>query len=88
MIHRRRSTCGYFDQIVFVYLLIGLVLFLLAIIFGRHVGFETALTTGLCLWGIVAVVFISITGVNLLVVKLYKHFSKLKNDRNAWFEQD
>jgi len=66
-IHKKANkTGGYYEQSVFVFFLTGISLFLLAIIFGRHFGFKTALITVSYLWAIVGVIFLIILPLNLL----------------------
>jgi hypothetical protein len=71
-------TWEYFKLLVFVIFLIELVLFLIAMIFGRLLGYELTLTA--CFWFglIVAACFALIISANLTVIFFSKLFSNIR----------
>lgn len=71
-------TWEYYKSIIFVIFWIELVLFLIAIIFGRLLGYNFTLITCLWLGIIVAAVFTSIVFANLAVIFFYKAYLKIK----------
>ena len=82
-IHRNpNKTWEYCEQLLFVFVLIGIVLLLLAIIFGRHVGFKTALTASLYLGAVVAGIFLVIFSLNLIYVFLKQFLLRMRKDKN------
>mgnify|MGYP003975701211 CR=1 FL=1 len=80
---KKNTTWEYFEQFLFVIFWFGVLLFLMAIIFSRHIGFESALKTCFWLWLIVIVVFSVILLLNLILIlfyKIYARFGQGKND--------
>jgi len=73
-------TWEYFKLIIFVIFWFGLFLFLLAMIFGRQVGHETALI--ICFWIIVIIVFTLIILYNLAVIFLHKIYIKIRDKKS------
>jgi hypothetical protein len=67
-------TWDYFKLLLFVLFLIELVLFFIAIIFGRLLGYDLALTACLWLGVIMAACYALIVLLNVLVVVSYKLF--------------
>jgi len=79
--HQTNPTWEYFKLINFVIFWFGLFLFLLAIIFGRQVGYETALIVCFWLWAIVILVFTLIILGNLVVIFLHKTYRKIRDKK-------
>lgn len=75
-------TWEYFKLIIFVIFWFGLFLFLLAMIFGRQVGHETALIICFWFWIIVIIVFTLIILCNLAVIFLHKIFNKIRDKKS------
>jgi len=79
MSFRRRSidrkdnrTWEHFKLLIFVVFLIELILFLMAALFGRVLGYESTLTACFWLGVIVAICFASIVLGNVMVIFLYR----------------
>jgi len=67
-------TWDYFKLLLFVLFLIELVLFFMAIIFGRVLGYDLALTACFWLGVIMAACYVLITLSNVLVIISHKLF--------------
>jgi len=65
-------TWEHFKFIIFVIFWLGLILFLIALLFGRQVGYESALKICFWLWIILIVVFVLIVLCDLAVIFLRK----------------
>ena len=74
-------TWEYFKLIIFVTFWFGLFLFLLAMIFGRQVGYETAWIVCFWLWIIVIVVFSSIILCNLAIIFFHRTYVKIRDKK-------
>ena len=72
-------TWEYFKLIIFVICWFGLFLFLLAMIFGSQVGYETALIICFWFWVFVITVLTIIILCNLTIIFLYKIYVKMRN---------
>ena len=86
-LHRPHDpTWAYFKDILCVIFLIGVILFLLAIIFGTVLGYQTAFVISFWFWVVAAAVVSTIVVVNLiciLIPRLYKGIRfNLKRDRH------
>lgn len=75
-------TWGYFESIFYVMLWFGIVLFLLAIIYSRHIGFKSAIVMCFWSWLVVVVVFFSIIILNLLLICFQKIYAIAKERMN------
>jgi hypothetical protein len=76
-IYRQNNpTWEYFKLIIFINVWFGVFLFLLAVIFGRQVGYKTALIICFWFWVLVVLVFLLIFVGNLTVIFLQKAFNK------------
>ena len=64
--------------IIFVTFWFGLVLFLIGIIFGRALGYESALTICFWFWILVVIIFTSLILSNLAVIFSHKIYIKLR----------
>ena len=73
-----KPTWEYFKLIIFVTFWFGLVLFLIAIIFGRVLGYESALTICFWFWILVVVIFTSIIPSNLAIIFSHKIYIKFR----------
>ncbi len=69
-------TWEYFKLVSFVVGWFGVFLFLLAIIFGRHVGYETALLICFWFWIMIVLVFLVIVLGNIGIVFLQRILKK------------
>ena len=76
-------TWEYFKLIIFVTFWFGLVLFLVAIIFGRVLGYESALTICFWFWVLVVIIFISIILSNLAVIFSHKVYIKFRGKQKV-----
>ena len=77
-------TWEYFKLIIFVIFWFGILLFLLAIIFGGQVGYESALVVCFWFWIIVIIVISSIILCNLTIILFYRIYIKIREKR-FWF---
>ena len=73
-----KPTWEYFKLIIFVTFWFGLVLFLIAIIFGLVLGYESALTICFWFWILVVIIFTSIILSNLAVIFSHKIYTKFR----------
>ena len=73
-----KPTWEYFKLIIFVTCWFGLVLFLIAIIFGRALGYESAFTICFWFWILVVIIFTSIILSNLAVIFSHKIYIKFR----------
>ena len=73
-----KPTWEYFKSIIFVTFWFGLVLFLIAIIFGRVLGYESALTICFWFWILVVIIFTSTILSNLAVIFSHKIYIKFR----------
>ena len=71
-------TWEYFKLIIFVIFWFGIFLFLLAIIFGGQVGYESALIVCFWLWIIVIIVISSIILLNPAMILFYRIYIKIR----------
>jgi len=71
-------TWAYFKDILFVIFLIGVIFFLLAIIFGTVVGYQTALVICFWFWVIAVAVIGAIILTNILSILLYKYYRGIR----------
>jgi hypothetical protein len=71
-------TWEYFKLIIFVTFWIGFVLFLIALIFGRALGYDWALMICFWFWILAVLIFTSIVLFNLAVILLHKIYIKLR----------
>jgi hypothetical protein len=71
-------TWDHFKILLFVLFLIELVLFSMALIFGRLLGYEETLTACFWLGVIVAVCYASLVLVNVLIILFHKVFLGLR----------
>jgi hypothetical protein len=71
-------TWEYFKLIIFVIFWFGLVLFLIAVIFGRVLGYKSALTICFWFWILVVIIFTSLILSNLAVIFSHKIYIKLR----------
>ena len=74
-------TWEYFKLIIFVIFWFGIFLFLLAMIFGRQVGYESALIVCFWFWIIVIIIISSIILCNLAIIFFYKIYIKIRAKR-------
>ena len=72
-------TWEYFKLIIFVIFWFGIFLFLLAMIFGRQVGYESALIVCFWFWIIVIIIISSIILCNLAIICFYKIYIKIRS---------
>ena len=79
---KTNRTWEYYEEFLFVFFGVGFILLLLAIIFGRHIGFKSALTTCFYFWLIVAAVFFTIFSLNLIYVFSKRLLKMSKNNKN------
>jgi len=77
--HQTNPTLEYFKLILFVIFWFGSFLFLLAIIFGRQVGYETALIICFYFWAIVILIIALIVLCNLAAIFLHKTYRKIRD---------
>lgn len=62
----------YYEQFLFIFFWFGVLLSLLAIIFGRQIGFKSAFIICFWFWIILAIVFLAIIFLNLVYILLRK----------------
>jgi hypothetical protein len=74
-------TWEYFKLIIFVIFWFGIFLFLLAIIFGKQTGYESALIVSFWFWIIVIIVISSIILCNLAIIFIYRIYIKIRAKR-------
>jgi len=77
-----KPTWDYFELLLFILGWLGLFLFLIALIFGRHVGFISALKVSLGYWIFIFIVFLFIIILNLSYL-LLKKIHKIIKKRNC-----
>ena len=77
-------TWEYFKLIIFVIFWFGIFLFLLAMIFGRQVGYKSALIVCFWFWIIVITVISLIILCNLAIIFFYRMYIKIRAKR-LWF---
>ena len=73
----------YFKVILFALLFSGFILLLLALVFGRQIGYEQALAVFFGVWIVAVVIFYSIIFLNLIVIffnKMYVMAAKEKDE--------
>lgn len=84
LIHKQSNLIWeYFKLIFFAMSWIGLVLFLMAIVFAQQIGLKTSLLVCFWYWVVVVAVFFSMIIINLVMIltnKLYLTAKKRKND--------
>jgi len=71
-------TWDYYRDILFVIFLIGAIFFLLAIIFGSVIGYQTALVICFWFWGIAVAVIGAIIFTNILSIVLPKYYRGIR----------
>ena len=76
-----KPTRDYFELLLFILGWLGLFLFLIALIFGRHVGFISALKVSLGYWIFIIIVFLLIIILNLSYL-LFQKIRQIINKRN------
>ena len=74
-------TGEHFKLILFALLFIGVVLLCLAILFGQHIGYRTALTICFWYWIVTAAVFLGILLLNLIEILIHKMTITRQNRR-------
>jgi hypothetical protein len=79
----RNPTWDYFKLLLFVLFLIELILFFMAIIFGRLLGYDLALTACFWLGVIIAACYALIVLSNVLVVASHKLFCMITRKRGT-----
>ncbi len=73
------QTWEYFEQIFFIIFLGGFGLFLLTILYSRHVGFKSALVICFWIWIAMVLVFFLIMLINLVLIIFNKMYVALAN---------
>ena len=78
---KRHRAWDYYEQFIFIAVLFGVLLLLLTAIFGRHIGYHSALITSFGFWLVLLSVFAVILVLNLIVVVFLRIFSHAKKER-------
>lgn len=84
IIHKQTNLVwDHFKSIFFAMFWIGVVLFLMAIIFAQQIGLKTSLLVCLWYWVVVVVVFFALIFLNLVAILIYKLYLAVNKRKNG-----